>query len=151
MRKIGLFTLLIHLIRTVHSNDGNSTTTTTATNATHPLKLDDLVLVATLAYNKSGNINSLSWNFNRRTSSSNTTVHYHHYHLVAASVMTFQVWNGIQRDNNQSDVSIVWDIVQLIPSKDIAHAVAFSPNGKWVALGTYYVCTSSSIFEVDQI
>ena len=145
MRKIGLFTLLIYLIRTVHSNDGSTstattTTTTTTTNETQPLKLDDLVLVATLAYNKTGNIKSLSWKFNRRTSASNTTTtgvhHYHHYSLVAASVTTFQVWNGIQQfDNNQSDASIDWDIVQLIPSKSIASAVAFSPNGKWLALG----------------
>jgi WD40 repeat protein len=137
MRKIGLLTILIYFIQTVQSNYGNTTTTKT-TNETNQLKLDNLVLVDTLAYIKSGNINALSWCLRSRPTASNTTVPFHqNYLLVAASVTTFQVWNGTKTRNNQSDATAIkWDIIQLIQSENVAHAVAFSPNGKWLALGS---------------
>lgn len=93
MRKIGLLTLLIYLIQTVHGNDNNTLTTT---NELFQLKLDDLVLVNALAYNKSGNINALSWSLTYLPNASNATLQYQtqYYLLVAASVTTFQVWNG---------------------------------------------------------
>ena len=140
MRKIGLWVLLIlNLIPTVHSNDDNAAITYEA----YPPKLHDLVLVDTLVYNKSGNINALAWSLTNVPTATNTSQNYHHpnYFLVAASVTTFQVWNGTiprKNDNNQSDASIIqWGIEQIIPSNNIGHAVAFSPNGKWLALGTY--------------
>ena len=144
MKKSILFALLIYLTRTVHSNDDDTTTTTTV-NETNHRKLDDLGLVATLAYNKSGNINALSWSFDETSTASNTTEHYRQFYLVAASVTTFQVWNEIELSNNQSDASTKWNIEQLIPSRNIAHAVAFSPNRKWLALGKHFLCSSNSI------
>ena len=152
MRKIGLLTLLIYLIQTVHGNDNNTLTTT---NELFQLKLDDLVLVNTLAYNKSGNINALSWSLTYLPNASNATLQYQtqYYLLVAASVTTFQVWNGTivrSEGKNQSEFSITqWNIAQLIPSTNIAHAVAVSPNGKWMALGMYI--NSKSICWAQQV
>ena len=149
MRNVGLLALLIYLIGILYSSGENTTTTN---EAQYEIKLDDLVLLDTLAYIKSGNINALSWSLRYQQTASNTTQLHNHYPatyfvIVAASVTTFQVWNGTtittssnnKNDTNSSSDSIInWGIVQLIPSSNVAHAVAFSPNGKWLALGKYY-------------
>jgi hypothetical protein len=127
-----LLLLLPHLpmVEPYDQMSPNGTTVTTS-------KVDDWVLVDTLAYNKSGTIHSLSWrlgdnnnnnNNNSSSSSSSSST------LFAASVHSCQVWQ--QRVAGQHH-----HLMQRLPSNitsssSLVRAVAVSPDGKWLALGT---------------
>ena len=122
-----LILLLPHLpmVEPYDQMSPNDTTVTTST-----MRVDDWVLVDTLAYNKSGTIHSLSWrlgdNNNSSSSSSSSST------LFAASVHSCQVWQ--QRVAGH-------DLMQQLPSNitsssSLVRAVAVSPDGKWLAVGT---------------
>jgi WD40 repeat protein len=100
-------------------------------------------LVDTLCYNESGSIRSVSW---RRPSYNASS-----YQLVAASLSQTQVWNYTHGDG----VSHQWELVHLMDffvvqpvnrsNVTAVRAVSFSPNGKWLAIGTLNVSSMMTL------
>jgi hypothetical protein len=154
IRRINLVLVLLH-IRIALCIDANHSTipvvsrnrnTTTASQ----LVVDDFVLVETLAYNKSGNINSLSWSSTTTGTTTGPNPMLQVQILVAASVTTVQVWNGTtttttapptmarnDTDTATTTTATKWNLVQRITSQNIVHAVAISPNRNYLAFGTF--------------